>query len=250
LHTLVFAAAGAWWLRRYVRRAGSASNPPAAPAFGAVYEGPWFTVIALSNWALAGLGRWLVAARFGAEAAGYFTLGGGAATVLTSALGTVWLQYFQPGLYALGDGPDSQRVPLARRLDRAALIYTASAGAALGALVLAGPALVGPLINPSYRAALAWIGPAGAFGLATITAVYYHTLLLAGRREHACAPVDLTTAALLAAGAVAGALAGEEWLRRWMLVSPLVPWLVTRPLARRYFFRTEPDEAAAPAPVR
>ena len=197
---------------------------------------------------LAGLNRWIVAAFFGATEAGYFTLAGGAAVVLVSALGAVFVQYFQPGIFALGDATaGADRMVVARRVDQVALAFAGVGLAAVGALALVSPWLVGPLISEKYFTALPWIFPAGCFGVATITTVFYHSLLLAGRREAACAAVELTTAAVLIVGCVAAAALGAEWFARWLIVTPLLPWLLTRPLARRYFFRPDAGEASAPA---
>ena len=105
-----------------------------------------------------------------------------------------------------------------------------------------------PLIGEKYRAALPWIFPSGCFVVATITTVFYQSLLLAGRRERACAPVELATAAALVIGCIATGALGAEWFARWLVATPLVPWLLTRPLARHYFFRPGEDEASAPVP--
>ena len=129
-----------------------------------------------------------------------------------------------------------------------ALVHCAVSLVGVGALVLVAPWLVGPLISPKYNAALGWLGPAGCFGTAVMTALFYHSMLLAGRRERACGPVDFATVGVLAGGGVVAAAGGTEWFARWLVVTPLVPWLLTRPLARHYFFR--PDAAAAPAPGR
>jgi len=246
LHALVFAAAGLWMLRRYWSR--PETGRPASPQLTAVYQGPLFIALAMAGWVLTGLNRWLVAWRFGAVETGYFTLAGGAAMIAPSVLGTVLLQYSQPVFFALGDAQPSNPRLLARRVDQVALAFGALALLAVEGVTFIAPWLVGPLINPAYRDSLHWILPAGCFATATMTGVFYHTLLLAGHRERACGPVDLTTAAVLAAGCVLAALAGQAWLSRWLTCTPLVPWLLTRPLARRYLFKPEPGPAPAPGP--
>lgn len=245
-HALITAIAAAWVLRaHWSGNETGATTPPLASA----YDGPLFIALAAATWVLAGLNRWIVAAFFGATEAGYFTLGGGAAAVLVSALGAIFVQYFQPGIFALGDaaGAGGERAGVARRVDQVALAFAGTGIVGVGALTLISPWLVGPLISEKYFAALPWIFPAGCFGVATTTMVFYHSLLLAGRREPACAPVELTTAAVLIVGCVAAAAAGAEWMSRWLVATPLVPWVLTRPLARRYFFRPGGGEASAPA---
>jgi len=214
-----------------------------------IYEGPLFTILALAGWVMVGINRWIVAWRFGETAAGYFTLAGNAALIVPAVLGTVFLQYFQPGFFAEGDRRTSEsRTRLARRVDAVAAAYAIVALIALAGLVMVSPRLVGPLISENYRAALGWLLPAGCFGLAIGTGLFYHSLLLAGRREHACGPVDLIAAGVLVVGGIVAATFGEDLFRSWLVATPLVPWLINRPLARRYFFM--PVASPAPAPDR
>lgn len=237
VHALLGAGLGALALRRYWQK--PVGTNPAPPVIAAAYGGPLFIALAAAGWVLAGLNRWIVAGFFGPVEAGYFTLAGGAALVIASSLGAVFMQYFQPGIFALGDHPTPDRTQLAARVDRMALAYGGTALAAVAGLAALAPWLVGPLIHPGYRAALPWILPAGCFGVALITLQFYQTLLLAGKRERACGPVELTTAAVLAGGCLAAASAGPTWFTRWLLVTPLVPWVLTRPMARGYVLRAE-----------
>jgi hypothetical protein len=247
LHGCVTAAAGLWALHPYWRASKNGPDQNSRPAFPPVYEGPLFIALAFVGWALPGLNRWVVAGFFGEVQAGYFTLASGA-LVLPATLGAVLMQYFQPGLFTLGDGPAALRPTLAHRVDLIALVHALGSLAALGVLVWVGPYLIGNLISPRYRDALGWLLPVGCFGTATITGAFYHTLLLAGRQERACGPVDLTHAALLAGGSlIAAAAGGQLWFERWLLVTPLVPWLVTRPMARHYVLRPGADPAPATA---
>ena len=245
VHALAVAVVAAW---AWSTTLGPKSNAaPAGRELTAVYEGPLFIALAIAGWGLTGLNRWVVAWCFGPVEAGYFTLTGGAAVVVTSMLGTVIMQYVQPSLFALGDGPAAARATLARRTDLAALAYALAALVVVTGVNALAPVLIGPLISPKYRDALPWLFPAGCFGIATMTALFYHTMLLAGRRERACGPVDLTTAGVLAGGCVLAGLAGREPLMRWLMFTPLVPWVLTRPLAHRYFFKPAADPAPSPA---
>jgi hypothetical protein len=99
------------------------------------------------------------------------------------------------------------------------------------------PLLIGPLIRENYRPAVGLLLAAGCSALALTTGQFYHALLLAGKRERSCGPVDLTSAGVLLVGTLAAAACGEQWFLRWLMISPLVPWAINRPLARRYFFR-------------
>lgn len=241
LHAGLGALIGVLMLRRYWRRpADQAAGAP--PVIASTYRGPLFIALAAAGWAIVGLNRWIVAGFFGSVEAGYFTLAGGAATVIASSLGAVFMQYFQPGIFALADGPAPDRARLAARVDQVAFAYGLTALAAVAGLAFVAPWLVGPLIHPDYRAALPWILPAGCFGVALITLQFYQTLLLAGRRERACGPVELTTAVVLAAGCLGAAYGGPTWFSRWLLVTPLVTWVVTRTMARAYVLRAGSTE--------
>jgi hypothetical protein len=242
LHASLGALIGVLMLRRYWRRPVNPAAAAPPPVIASTYGGPLFIALAAAGWASAGLNRWIVAGFFGGTEAGYFTLAGGAAMVIASSLGAVFMQYFQPGIFALADGPTPDRARLAARVDQVALGYALTALTAVAGLAFVAPWLVGPLIHPDYRPALPWILPAGCFGVALITLQFYQTLLLAGRRERACGPVELTTAVVLAAGCLGAAYGGPAWFMRWLLLTPLVPWLVARPMARGYVARAGPTE--------
>jgi len=246
VHALVAALAGVWALRASFQ--SPPTDPAVPPAPRQVYEGPLFTALAIANLILLGLNRWVVAWFFGEREAGYFTLAGGAVMIMTSMLTTVLVQYLQPGLFVLGDGSPADRRTLGRHVDLIALFYTGAGLAGVGALTAVAPRLVGPLISEAYRDSLGWFFPAGCFGLAMSLGVFYHIMLIAGRRERACGPVDLTTGGILAAGCLLSAMGGVTWLSRWLMVTPLIPWLIARPMARHYLFK--PASGPAPAPDR
>lgn len=246
LHALTMALTGIWAVR--ASYGSSSASPAVVPASWRIYEGPLFTLLAAANLILLGINRWLVVWFAGEQEAGYFTLAGNAVAIITSMLATMLMQYVQPDLFALGDRGAESRPALARRVDRVALFYMLTGLAGVAALSALAPWLVGPLISPDYRPALAWIFPAGCFGLTVGLGLFYHTLLLAGRRERACAPVDLAAAAILIIGSIVAAAAGTGWLARWLVATPLVPWLLSRTLARHHLFK--PDSDPVPAPVR
>lgn len=244
IHTFVMALSGLWALQASTRPTAA----PTAPSSWRVYEGPLFTLLAAANLTLLGINRWLVAWFFGEQEAGYFTLAGNAVVIITSMLATVLMQYVQPGLFALGDRSAGEKPQLARRVDLMALLYTVGGLAGIALLSALAPWLVGPLISENYRPALPWIMPAGCFGVTVSLGLFYHSMLLAGRRERSCAAVDLTAAVILIGGCTLAAAAGSDWLARWLVLTPAVPWLVSRTLARHYLFK--PDANPAPAPVR
>jgi len=231
LHAFALASAGVLTLRLWWRPAGMG-----AAAVAPVYEGPMFVALSATAWILSSLGRWIMAAFFGAGATGYFVLAGNLAALVPTMLGAVIFQFFQPDFFADASEGGAPRKALAARVDRVAFGHAALSLAGLASLRLIAPWLIGPLISARYADALPWLLPAGAFATATMTASFYHSLLLAGRRERSCLPVDLSTAALLATGCLASAAAGMEWFARWMMLAPIVPWLLTRTLARRHYF--------------
>lgn len=231
-HSLVLAGA-AWWAVRAGSRETSA-RASGRRQLTPVFEGPLFVVLALASWIATAANRWIMAGFFGTERAGFFTLAGNMSIIVTSMLGVVFVQYFQPSLFASPGTTEDERRALAGRIDRLAAGYGVCALAGLGALLAAAPFLVGPLIAETYRGALGMIAPAGCFMIALTTAQFFHILLLAGRRERACGPVDLAGAAVLVGGGAAAAwLGGEPWFLRWLVATPAVPWLLNRRMARR-----------------
>ena len=240
LHAFAFACAGAWALRRYWR-----SHAPVTRSVTAVYDGPLFTVLAVTGWAFTGSNRWIMVLFVGPAKTGFFAMAGNLALLVTAMLGTIFLQFFQPGFFASASEEPAQRRALARRVDQVALAYTLIALVGLVGVSLVAPYLIGSFISESYRPALAWLIPAGCFAVAVATGLFYHSLLLAGKRERTCGRVELTAAAVLVAGSLAAASAGELWFLRWLSITPIIPWIVNRPLARRYFFT--PASADEPA---
>jgi hypothetical protein len=238
-HTLILAAAGTWLLRRHEVRSRAAPSAPAPRQLESLYVGPLFLTLAVAAWTLTAVNRWIVAGCFGTDAAGFFTLAANLTIIVAGMPGTILLQYCQPTLFALPSASRQERHALARRVDQIALGYTAVAVGGVLVLRACSPWLIGPVIAETYRASLPYILGAGCFLAATTTAHFFHVLLLAGKRERACGPVDLSTAAVLILGGIVSAAAGESWFNHWLTATPLVPWLLTRPLARRQLFRDD-----------
>ncbi len=236
LHALLFAAT-AFWILRSTLRAPHPATP--APAIAPVYDGAFFAILSLTGWMLMGVNRWIVAGFFGETTAGFFTLAGNLAQIAPAMLGAVFMQYFQPGIFASPHTTVSERRALARRVDLIALVYTLLALTGVAAVHFLTPWLIGPLIDERYRSSLAYLAGAGCFGATVVIGQFFHTLLLAAHRERACAPVDLTAATLLILGGLVCAFfGGEPWFLRWLLITPLLPWLLNRPLARWYLLRS------------
>lgn len=246
LHALVVAAT-AWWMLR-PEWCQPIPAQPGPRTLSRAYEGPLFIILATAGWVLGGLNRWLIAYHFGDIEAGYFTLMGGAAGIGTTMLGSVVMQYAQPGLFALGDRSAGDLKPLVQRADRLALAYIGMAGLLLAGGKMVAPWFVGSLINPAYAPALQWIVPGGGFGITTIMLVIYHATLLAGHREEACGRVELVTAAVLGGGCALSAAMGTHALMVWLSLSPVVPLLLTRPLARHFLLQPAAGPAPAPDP--
>jgi len=239
IHACCLAAVALWTLRTHLRPTPAITN---ALAVTPIYDGAFFATLSLIGWVLTGVNRWIVAGFLGETPAGLFTLAGNLAQIAPAMLGAVFMQYFQPGLFSAPHATPSDRRALAGRVDRIAGVYTLLALAGIAGVHLLTPWLIGSLIDERYHGALLYIAGAGCFSAAVIIGQFYHALLLAGRHERACAPVDLTAAAILILGGIAAMkLGGEPAFLRWLLVSPLVPWLVSRPLARRYFLGQTPN---------
>lgn len=195
-------------------------------------------MLAVAAWALTAVNRWIVAGFFGSETAGFFTLAGNIAVIVTAMLGVVFVQYWQPVVFAMPSETAAEKRALASCVDIVALTYTLCGAAGVGFLHAVAPWLVGSVIGAKYAGALGMIAPAGCFGIAIVAGQFFHMMLLAGRRERACVPADLSGAAVLVGGSVIAALAGgETWFWRWLMFSPVVPWVLQRTLARRALFR-------------
>jgi O-antigen/teichoic acid export membrane protein len=236
-HALLFAliSLGALWGTLHLGRTSRATM-----TLPDVYDGPLFIGLAAAGWILLSLPRWITAAFFGAEQTGYFSLASNIATLVPTVLATIFMLYFQPGFFAAPLGSSGARHMLAKQVDQAALLHAGLAVVGLLGLRFMLPWLVGPLIHVRYAPAIDFVLPAGCFALSIATAQFYHALLLAGKRESACAPVELTGAGLLIGASLVAAAVGEKVFLGWLLVSPVVPWLINRPLARRFFFQTPP----------
>lgn len=233
-HTVLGSVLGYWNLRQWWRQ------PPRGRRtryLTSEYVGAQFILLAVVGWTLLGLNRWLVAWRYGAEAAGYFTLAGNIGILLPAMLGTVMLQYCQPGWFAAESAKREQRHALLRRIDGAALIYTVAALILASSLHLAMPLLIGPLVSDRYLAAAPLVVATGLFFTSLTIGTFYHNLLLAAKRESACRYADLAGAACLIVGCGLSAIAGFGYFRAWLLFSPLIPWLVNRTVARWLLLR-------------
>jgi hypothetical protein len=242
IHAAIFAAGCVYLYRKY--KPGN-SVPPTQ--LTSVYEGPLFIVLSLAGWLITAVNRWIIAAFFGTEKAGYFTLASNIALIVTTMLGVVFAQFFQPRIFATASEELMPRRQLARRVDLIAIAYCVLSLSGVITLRLLAPRLIGLLISENYRAALDMILAAGFFGTAIITAQFFHILLLAGHREKSCGPTDAATALILAGGGLASAFIDEHWFMLWLSVTPAVPWIVSRSLARYYYFK--PALVATPSPA-
>lgn len=233
LHVLI----DAFWVSRVGRRLAGpvpadAGTPQPLPR---EFTGWNFMIQAIAGWTALGLTRWLVIAFRGDEAAGYFTLAGNLAIILPSMLGTVLTQYFQPDLFAAPTATAADRRHLAARVDRITALHTLGSVAALGVLHLLLPWLVGRIIGLKYAAATPYVFPAGCF-FAAVTMTQFHVqLLLAGGRADRIAWLESAKAVVLALTGVVAIALGERAFLLWLTASPLLPWTLSRGLARHWF---------------
>jgi O-antigen/teichoic acid export membrane protein len=196
-----------------------------------VYTGPLFVGLAVSGWVLAGMNRWVVAGFHGEVQAGYFSLIGGAAMILPAMFGNALIQFVRPGLFRLGD--EGRMTELQRRTDGWAGVYTVTGVAGAWVLAKIGPWLVGPLIAPAYADGLVWLGPAGSFGVALGLLPLFSTTLVAGQKESANGPAVLGASIALGVIVVSAGSQDLSHLRWALWLSPILPWLITRPLTMR-----------------
>jgi hypothetical protein len=236
LHAML-AAVAAWfiggWQRNDPRR--SLDNPVAS----ASYDGPRFMTLAVAGWVMGASGRWVVALFFGMEEAGYFALAGNIALVVVSVLYAVVQQFVQPRLFALASTKTATPMHLAHITDAVSLGFTVIGIAGLLACSALAPLLVGSFIGPHYASAIRWLMPAGCYHLALLGPTFSHLLLLATKRERACGPPELSAAVVILVGALGTAAFGVETFRWFAVLSPVIPWLTTRPLTQRALAKTE-----------
>ncbi len=230
LQSLVGVLLGTVQLRRWWRGARAES---ATRILTPIYDGPRFVILAIAAWILAGMNRWLVAWLFGAETAGYFNLASNIGFILPNVFGTVILLYVQPQWFALVINHPEARRKLLREVDRVALIYTLLALGMAAGIHAGMPLLIGPLVSVRYLSATTFVLMTGCSTVSLTVGIFYHVMLLAARRERACTKADLGGAACLILGSVVSASAGLAWFKGWLVLSPVVPWLVNRTLARR-----------------
>ena len=235
-HALIALASVAATLRRPTRAAEA--DPRSRPRLTTDYAGQRFVVLALVNWGLLGTGRWTVTFFFGREAAGYFTLASNIGLILPAMLGAMLLQWRQPVWFEQAVTTSPRKV--ASDVDRFAALYTVAALGATLALRAAMPWLTGTLVDARYEGAAEFVLATGFFVAAVTLCGFYHALLIALRQEAACTRADLAGAGVLIGGAVGSAALGLEWLKGWLLVSPTVPWLVNRHIARAAANRADP----------
>lgn len=233
LHAIGFAVAALWALRSVPAQRQDTPPPPLTSA----YDGPLFTLLAAADWVIFGLNRWVVAFFYGATAAGFFSLAANLAVIVPSIMSAFVWQYFQPRLFSQPHETTEERQRLAAKIDRVAAFVAAGTIAGLLLLRAVVPWLMGLVIGPKYAPSLDYVLPAGAFLVATSTAMIFGIMLQAGGRASACGRVGLTHSAVLAVGCIASAWVGAECFSIWLLCSPVVPWLVSRPLARHYLFK-------------
>ena len=215
------------------------ARPNAQPTLAEPYTGSLFAGLAIASLVVITFPRWLALHVFDAETGGYFGLAANVASIAPSMLGTMALQYFQPGWFRREHPDAAARDALARAADRVTALYTGAGLLATAALHALMPVLIGPLIDARYAAAAGFIAPAGCAMTAITAGYFYHAALLASRRERACARVDLTGVAVLLAVALGGALVSVEAFRWALGLSPVIPWLVNRPLAHAALRRAE-----------
>lgn len=233
VHALVALAS----VRAAVRLPGHLPPGGMRPRLTADYAGQRFVVLALVNWALLGINRWVVAAFFGTETAGYFTLASNIGFILPAMFGAMLLQLRQPVWFEQATAGNPRTI--ARDVDRLALLYTVAALGATLVLRAAMPWLTGTLVSARYGGATEFVLATGLFVTSVTLGGLYHALLIAVRQEAACTRADFAGATVLIGGVLLAAWAGLDWLKWWLLASPAVPWLVNRRVARAAVLRAD-----------
>lgn len=227
LHAVATAIAAAWLVRSWWR---SDANDVREVSPKQIYQGAAFVGLAIAAWILVSSNRWIVAGFFGPERAGYFVLAAAIGGLPVTMLGSVLLQYLQPLWFARA----SRGPKMLSQVDWVAMGYIASSVALAGVVAWLAPGMIAlGLIGERYASIAMFVLPAGCAAAAVNAGNFYHAMLMAWEEERACIRVDLTGIVVLIGGSVTAATVGLDWLLGWLTVSPLVPLLVNRTLARR-----------------
>lgn len=216
LHALLTTMVTFWLLRAAWRRTEAAA-PDAEELQRMTLT---FAHTGWSAWLAGAVPRWAAAGTLGAEETGYFVLAGNLAIVIPAAIGAVALGWSFPRLFgAARDGANTSALRRDTERTLAAVMLLGQAG--LVALWAAAPWLVGPVIDPRYADAIAWLLPAGGAALAATSAQFYQNQLLAENRGAECLGLALGSAGLRIVAIVGSAAVSREafW---WTLLA--LPW--------------------------
>jgi len=194
-----------------------------------------FAALGVGGWLLQNADRWIVERLFGVEQAGQFAMAAGIGGVVPLFFLSVLMQAFFPVAFREADAARSAAdwKRLGRKCDLMTAAFLLATLAALGALSLLGPTLVGGLVAPSYAPAIRILFASG-LAMASVQTNQFQYLLLQGRQDsRAMVRVMIVVAAVKTAGSIVTALISWELFLSWLALSVLVCAVLGRALVRR-----------------
>lgn len=198
-----------------------------------------FLWLGLGSWLLQFADRWVVAHFFGERTVGLFTYASQIGSIIPGMAAGGLMQWAFPRIFRRADGARSRAewLALARTCDRVTVAFLALTILGVGLLVAVAPLLVGPLIRPQYRDALAMLVPAAA-AMVTVQVNQFHFLLLQGQHNSAgMVRIMLVVAGLKTLGCIAAAAISWQAFAWWLVLSLVLSAVLGRVLIRRMALR-------------
>jgi O-antigen/teichoic acid export membrane protein len=187
-----------------------------------------FILLGVGGWLLQSADRWVVVQFYGEEQAGLFALATSLGAVVPTLAVSALMQRVFPEVFRQADRARTLAdwQALARRCDRATLLFLGLTLGGLLSLHWLGPQLVGWLIHPRYGPAMSMLLWAG-LAMVTVQVNQFHYLLLQGQHNStAMVKVMACVSGVKTLGSVITAAISWPLFLSWLAVSVLVSaWL-------------------------
>ena len=183
-----------------------------------------FVWMGAGGWLLQYADRWTVAFYFGNHQAGVFNLASNIASMVPALVCGALMQRVFPAVFRAADHAQTEEDwrALARRCDRATLLFLLLTVAGLIALHFVGPYLVGWLVSARYAPCMPILLPAGMGAVAMQTNQFQYLLLQGQHDSSGMVRVMLILAGIRTVGTILAAAVSWPVLLGWLLVSSLI----------------------------
>jgi O-antigen/teichoic acid export membrane protein len=187
-----------------------------------------FILMGIGGWLLQSSDRWIVIKFYGEQKAGLFALATSMGSIVPALLLAALMQRIFPEIFRQADAARRREdwVALARRCDRATLVFVLFSGLGLVFLRLVAPHLVGWLIHARYQDAMSMVLAAG-LAMVTVQVNQFQYMLLQGQHNSiAMVRVMAAVAGVKTAGSIIAAAISWSAFMVWLAVSvPVSAWL-------------------------